>query len=223
MVPYSNFVSLERIYGPEQNLDPDNNNGFISAHDQWEMLQLAISRGGLAIRGSGRNGCCHPFPEGVFHRLAGLTRKQIASGNQAVYIFLDMRLVNLFYLVALRPVWTATCCHLPVILVHPACRYFLVPFLLLYLTESGKPYLCAGSRDPVDRMLGKNAYSSMHRNSVQSRQEGMGIPRTLPSTPAVERPPPRVWMNFFLPFISGTIPPGPGFRTRGCRRVTPHP
>ena len=82
MVPYSNFVSLERVYGPEQ-------------LTRYNMFTSALISGDAAPGYSSGDAikaveevAAATLPRGYDIDWSGITREQIASGNQAVYIFL---------------------------------------------------------------------------------------------------------------------------------------
>lgn len=82
MVPYSTFIKLERVYGPEQ-------------LTRYNMYNAAMVNGdAVAGRSSGEaiaaveKAVKEKLPRGFSHEWSGMTREQILSGNQAVYIFL---------------------------------------------------------------------------------------------------------------------------------------
>jgi hydrophobic/amphiphilic exporter-1 (mainly G- bacteria), HAE1 family len=81
MVPYSNFVRMEKVFGPEQitrynmytaaMINGDAEAGFSSGQAISAIQQVADS----------------VLPKGYTYEWSGMTREQIISGNQAVYIF----------------------------------------------------------------------------------------------------------------------------------------
>ncbi len=80
MVPYSTFVRLERVYGPEQ----------ITRYNMFNAIMInGDSREGYssgdAIRAVREVSAA--LPRGYSIEFSGITREEILSGNQAVYIF----------------------------------------------------------------------------------------------------------------------------------------
>lgn len=81
MVPYSNFIRMEKVFGPEQitrynmytaaMINGDAETGFSSGQAINAIEQVADS----------------VLPKGYTYEWSGMTREQIISGNQAVYIF----------------------------------------------------------------------------------------------------------------------------------------
>jgi hydrophobic/amphiphilic exporter-1 (mainly G- bacteria), HAE1 family len=81
MVPYSNFIRMEKVFGPEQitrynmytaaMINGDAATGFSSGEAINAIQQVADS----------------VLPKGYTYEWSGMTREQIISGNQAVYIF----------------------------------------------------------------------------------------------------------------------------------------
>jgi HAE1 family hydrophobic/amphiphilic exporter-1 len=81
MVPYSNFIRMEKVFGPEQitrynmytaaMINGDAATGFSSGEAINAIQQVADS----------------VLPRGYTYEWSGMTREQIISGNQAVYIF----------------------------------------------------------------------------------------------------------------------------------------
>ncbi|MFN6040015.1 MAG: efflux RND transporter permease subunit, partial [Bacteroidota bacterium] len=81
MVPYSLFCKIERIYGPEQltrynmylssNINGESADGYSSGDAIKAIEEVAQSN----------------LPNGYFYEWSGITREEIASGNQVIYIF----------------------------------------------------------------------------------------------------------------------------------------
>lgn len=82
MVPFSTFIRLERVYGPEQ---LTRYNMYISALLNGEAAEGKSS--GEAIK-TMENVAAKVLPRGFDYEWSGMTREQILSGNQAAYIFL---------------------------------------------------------------------------------------------------------------------------------------
>ncbi len=81
MVPYSNFIRMEKVFGPEQ-------------ITRYNMYTAAMINGDAATgfsSGQAINAIQHVadsvLPKGYTYEWSGMTREQIISGNQAVYIF----------------------------------------------------------------------------------------------------------------------------------------
>lgn len=82
MVPYSNFIRMEKVYGPEQitrynmytaaMINGDATPGYSSGQAINAIQQIADS----------------VLPKGYTYEWSGMTREQIISGNQAIYIFI---------------------------------------------------------------------------------------------------------------------------------------
>ena len=82
MVPFSTFIKMERVYGPEQ-------------LTRYNMYTSALINGDAAPgRSSGEAIAAvekvakEVLPRGYGYEWSGMTREQILSGNQAVYIFI---------------------------------------------------------------------------------------------------------------------------------------
>src|SRR5690606_19579517 len=82
LVPYSSFIKMERVYGPEQ---ITRYNMFTSAMINGEPTAGYSS--GDAIAAVERV-AAETLPRGFDYEWSGITREEILSGNQAVYIFL---------------------------------------------------------------------------------------------------------------------------------------
>lgn len=82
MVPYSSFVKLERVYGPEQ----------ITRYNMYTAAMI----NGDAAPGYSSGDVIHAIeevaaeelPNGFTYEWSGMTREEILSGNQALYVFL---------------------------------------------------------------------------------------------------------------------------------------
>ncbi len=191
MVPYSNFVTLERIYGPEQ---ITRYNMFTSAMINGDAAEGYSS--GDAIQAVEET-AVSMLPRGFDIEWSGITREQIASGNQAIYIFM-ICLAFVYLLLAAQ--YESYLLPFPVILSLPAGIFG--SFLLLKLTGLENNIYAQVSLIMLIGLLGKNAILIIEI-AVQSRQKGMGV---LESTVngAVERLRPILMTS--LAFISGLIP-----------------
>ena len=81
MVPYSNFIRLERIYGPEQ---LTRYNMYTSAMINGDATPGYSS--GDAIRAV-QEVAATELPKGYAYEWSGMSREEVESGNQALYIF----------------------------------------------------------------------------------------------------------------------------------------
>ncbi|EON76442.1 RND efflux system, inner membrane transporter CmeB [Lunatimonas lonarensis] len=191
MVPYSNFVTMERVYGPEQ---IGRYNMFLSAmingdasdgYSSGDAIQ-AVEETALAV-----------LPRGFDIEWSGITREQIDSGNQAIYIFL-ICLIFVYLLLAAQ--YESYLLPFPVILSLPAGVFG--SFLLLKLTGLENNIYAQVSLIMLIGLLGKNAILIIEI-AVQSRQKGLGILESAVNG-AVERLRPILMTSFA--FISGLIP-----------------
>ncbi|MET3880556.1 HAE1 family hydrophobic/amphiphilic exporter-1 [Chitinophaga sp. OAE865] len=111
MVSYSDFVKLERVYGPEQltrynmytaaMINGDAKPGFSSSQAIAAVQEVAATE----------------LPRGYSYEWSGMTREQILSGNQAVYIFI---IVLVFVYLLLAAQYESFLLPLPVLLSLPA-------------------------------------------------------------------------------------------------------
>ncbi|MBD2757618.1 efflux RND transporter permease subunit [Spirosoma validum] len=81
MVPYSNFIRLERVYGPEQ---ITRYNMYTSAMINGDATPGYSS--GDAIRAV-QEVAAQTLPKGYGYEWSGMSREEVESGNQALYIF----------------------------------------------------------------------------------------------------------------------------------------
>lgn len=111
MVSYSDFVKLERVYGPEQltrynmytaaMINGDAKPGFSSSQAIAAVQETAAKE----------------LPRGYSYEWSGMTREQILSGNQAIYIFI---IVLVFVYLLLAAQYESFLLPLPVLLSLPA-------------------------------------------------------------------------------------------------------
>ncbi|HEY9259826.1 efflux RND transporter permease subunit, partial [Chitinophaga sp.] len=111
MVSYSDFVQLERVYGPEQltrynmytaaMINGDAKPGFSSSQAIAAVQEVAAKE----------------LPRGYSYEWSGMTREQILSGNQAIYIFM---IVLVFVYLLLAAQYESFLLPLPVLLSLPA-------------------------------------------------------------------------------------------------------
>ena len=122
MVPYSTFIRLERVYGPEQ---LTRYNMYTSAMINGDASKGFSSGAAItAIEDAAKN-----LPRGYSYEWSGMTREQILSGNQAIYIF-GVCLVFVYLLLAAQ--YESFLLPLPVLLSLPTGIFGA--FFLLKLT-----------------------------------------------------------------------------------------
>lgn len=110
MVPFSTFISLERVFGPEQ---LTRYNMYTSALVTGDVAQGHSSSEAIALA---EKLAKDKLPRGFGYEWSGITREEILSGNQAVYIFI-ICLVFVYLLLAAQ--YESFLLPLPVILSLP--------------------------------------------------------------------------------------------------------
>ncbi len=127
MVPYSSFTRIERVYGPEQ---LTRYNMYISAMLNGEAASGYSS--GDAIKAIDET--AEKFlPRGYDYEWSGMTREEIKSGNQVVYIF---GICLLFVYLLLAAQYESFLLPLPVLLFLPIGIFGSFLFLLLFGLEN---------------------------------------------------------------------------------------
>ncbi|HSJ69707.1 MAG TPA: efflux RND transporter permease subunit, partial [Anditalea sp.] len=191
MVPYSSFISMERVYGPEQ-------------LTRYNMFTSSMINGDAATGFSSGDAikaveetALEILPRGYSIDWSGMTREQIASGNQAVYIFI-ICLVFVYLLLAAQ--YESYLLPLPVVLSLPAGVFG--SFLFLKLTGLENNIYAQVSLIMLIGLLGKNAILIIEI-AIQSRAKGLSILQSA-ITGGVERLRPILMTSFA--FICGLIP-----------------
>ena len=191
MVPYSNFINLERVYGPEQ-------------LSRYNMFTSALISGDAADGYSSGDAikaveevALQTLPRGFDTDWSGITREQIASGNQALYIFL---ICLLFVYLLLAAQYESYFLPLPVILSLPAGIFG--SFLFLKLTGLENDIYAQVSLVMLIGLLGKNAILIIEI-AIQNRARGLSILQSAING-GVERLRPILMTSFA--FICGLIP-----------------
>ncbi|MBL7770737.1 MAG: efflux RND transporter permease subunit [Flavipsychrobacter sp.] len=190
MVPYSTFVQLERVYGPEQltrynmytsaMVTGDSRPGY-SSGDAIKAIQEAAA----------------DLPRGFSYEWSGMTREQILSGNQAVYIFL-ICLVFVYLLLAAQ--YESFLLPLPVLLSLPA-GIFGAFFGLWALGLENNIYAQVALVMLIG-LLGKNAILIVEF-AIQRREEGRSVLEAAVEGAASRLRP--ILMTSFA-FIAGLLP-----------------
>jgi hydrophobic/amphiphilic exporter-1 (mainly G- bacteria), HAE1 family len=191
MVSYSDFVKLERVYGPEQltrynmytaaMINGDAKPGFSSSQAIAAVQEVAAKE----------------LPRGYSYEWSGMTREQILSGNQAIYIFM---IVLVFVYLLLAAQYESFLLPLPVLLSLPAGIFGA--FLSLKLLGLENNIYAQVALVMLIGLLGKNAIlivefailKNKHGSSVLAAAKEGAVSRLRP-----------ILMTSFA-FIAGLIP-----------------
>ena len=191
MVPYSNFISLERVFGPEQ-------------LTRYNMYTAAMVNGDAAPGYSSGDAikaieevAKQKLPRGFSYEWSGMTREQILSGNQAVYIF---AIVLLFVYLLLAAQYESFLLPLPVILSLPAGIFGA--FLTLKLAGLENNIYAQVALVMLVGLLGKNAILIVEF-AILKHKHGASILESAKEG-AVSRLRPILMTSFA--FIAGLIP-----------------
>lgn len=191
MVPYSNFVRLERVYGPEQ----------LTRYNMYTSARIngTIATGyssGDAIEAVKRI-AQKQLPRGYGFDWAGMTREEVKSGDQAIYIFL---ISLLFVYLLLAAQYESFLLPLPVILSLPAGIFGA--FLALKVFGLQNNIYAQVALIMLIGLLGKNAILIIEF-AIQRRQQGVTVLKAaIEGSVSRLRP---ILMTSFA-FIAGLIP-----------------
>ncbi|MCK8495681.1 efflux RND transporter permease subunit [Spirosoma sp. RP8] len=191
MVPYANFVTLERVYGPEQ---LTRYNMYTSALINGEAAKGYSS--GDALRAV-EEVASTTLPRGYSFEWSGMSREEILSGDQAIYIFL-ICLVFVYLLLVAQ--YESLFLPLPVLLSLPAGIFG--SFLCLQLAGLQNNIYAQVALVMLIGLLGKNAILIVEFAN-QRQQEGLSIVKAAIEG-AVTRLRPILMTS--LAFIAGLIP-----------------
>jgi HAE1 family hydrophobic/amphiphilic exporter-1 len=191
MVPYSNFVSLQRVYGPEQ---LTRYNMFTSAMVSGDAAPGYSS--GDAIKAV-EEVAQQTLPRGFDIDWSGITREQIASGDQAVYIFL-ICLVFVYLLLAAQ--YESYWLPFPVLLSLPAGIFG--SYFFLWMVGLQNDIYAQVSLVMLIGLLGKNAILIIEI-AIQNQAKGLSVLQSAING-GVERLRPILMTSFA--FICGLIP-----------------
>lgn len=191
MVPYSNFVTLERVYGPEQ---LTRYNMYTSAMINGDAAPGYSS--GDAIRAI-QEVATEKLPKGFGYEWSGMTREEILSGDQAMYIF-AICLVFVYLLLVAQ--YESLFLPLPVLLSLPAGIFG--SFLFLQLAGLQNNIYAQVALVMLIGLLGKNAILIVEFAN-QRQKEGLPIVKAAMEG-AVSRLRPILMTSFA--FIAGLIP-----------------
>ncbi|MFT3932448.1 MAG: efflux RND transporter permease subunit [Chitinophagaceae bacterium] len=191
MVPYSTFIRMERVFGPEQitryNMYTSAmiNGDAAAGHSTGEAIE-AIQR--VAAKS---------LPRGYTYEWSGMTREQILSGNQAAFIFL-ICLIFVYLLLAAQ--YESFLLPMPVILSLPAGIFGAFLFLKILGLENN--IYAQVALVMLIGLLGKNAILIVEF-AVQRRRQGLTIMEAAREG-AISRLRPILMTSFA--FIAGLIP-----------------
>jgi HAE1 family hydrophobic/amphiphilic exporter-1 len=191
MVPFSTFIRLERVYGPE-------------LLTRYNMYTSAMINGdaapgfssGDAIKAVERVAATS-LPRGFTYDWSGMTREEILSGNQAVYIF-GICLIFVYLLLAAQ--YESFLLPLPVILSLPTGVFGA--FLALKLLGLENNIYAQVSLVMLIGLLGKNAILIVEYAIIRQKEGRSVIDAVLEG--ATERLRPILMTS--LAFVAGLIP-----------------
>ena len=191
MVPFSTFIKMERVYGPEQ-------------LTRYNMYTSALINGDAAAgKSSGdaikavESAAKEVLPRGFDYEWSGMTREQILSGNQALYIFI-ICLVFVYLILAAQ--YESFLLPLPVILSLPAGIFG--SFLSLKLAGLENNIYAQVALVMLIGLLGKNAILIVEF-AIQRKKLGSSILEGAIAGAASRLIP--ILMTSFA-FIAGLIP-----------------
>ena len=191
MVPYSLFSRIERIYGPEQ---LTRYNMYVSAMMNGEAADGYSSGDAIAAI---EEVAKETLPRGYTHEWSGMTREEIASGNQVIYIF---AICLLFVYLLLSAQYESFLLPLPVLLSLPVGIFGSV-FLLLIMGLENNIYAQVAMVMLIG-LLGKNAILIVEFAVLKQKQGLSPVKAAIEGATARLRP---ILMTSFA-FIAGLIP-----------------
>lgn len=191
MVPFSNFIRLEKVYGPEQ-------------LTRYNMYTSALINGDAAAGFSSGDAlkavtevAGQKLPKGFTFAWSGMSREEVLSGNQAVYIFL---LCLVFVYLLLVAQYESVLLPLPVLLSLPTGIFGA--FLALKMAGLQNNIYAQVALVMLIGLLGKNAILIVEFAS-QRQKEGLSAARAaIEGAVARLRP---ILMTSFA-FVAGLIP-----------------
>ena len=191
MVPYSTFITLERVYGPEQ---LTRYNMYTAARVSGSVADGYSSGDAIEII---KQTAREKLPRGYGFDWAGMTREEVKSGDQAIYIFL-VCLVFVYLLLAAQ--YESFLLPLPVILSLPTGIFGA--FLALKLLGLQNNIYAQVALIMLIGLLGKNAILIVEF-AIQRKDEGLSVIKAAVEG-AVSRLRPILMTSFA--FIAGLIP-----------------
>lgn len=191
MVPYSVFSRIERVYGPEQ---LTRYNMYVSAMLNGEAAAGYSS--GDAIRAIEEVAKTN-LPRGYAYEWSGMTREEVLSGNQVVYIF---AICLLFVYLLLSAQYESFVLPIPVILSLPVGIFGSLFFLYTFGLENN--IYAQVAMVMLIGLLGKNAILIIEFAILQQKQGKTVLEAAVGGAVARFRP---ILMTSFA-FIAGLIP-----------------
>ncbi len=191
MVQYSTFITLERVYGPEQ---LTRYNMYTAARVSGTVAPGYSSGDAIeVIKQTARD----KLPRGYAFDWAGMTREEVKSGDQAIYIFL---VCLLFVYLLLAAQYESFLLPLPVILSLPTGIFGA--FVALHLLGLQNNIYAQVALIMLIGLLGKNAILIVEF-AIQRQQEGLSVLQAAVEG-SVSRLRPILMTSFA--FIAGLIP-----------------
>ncbi len=191
MVPYSSFVHLERVYGPEQ---LTRYNMFTSAMVNGDAAKGYSSGDAInAIKAVADE----KLPRGFSIEWSGMTREEVLSGNQAMYIFL---ICLLFVYLLLSAQYESFLLPLPVMLSLPTGIFG--SFLMLQLLGLQNNIYAQVALVMLIGLLGKNAILIVEFANLRQKEGRSILEAAIDGATSRLRP---ILMTSFA-FIAGLIP-----------------
>jgi multidrug efflux pump subunit AcrB len=191
MVPFSTFVRLERVYGPDQ-------------LTRYNMYTAAMVNGDAAPgRSSGEaltaieTAAKKVLPKGYDFEWSGMTREQVLSGNQAIYVF---GVVLLFVYLLLAAQYESLVLPLPVLLGLPTGIFGA--FLALKLAGLENNIYAQVALVMLVGLLGKNAILIIEFAEQRRREGASPLDAVVEGAGARLRP---ILMTSFA-FLAGLMP-----------------
>lgn len=190
MLPFSSFITMERVYGPEQ----------ITRYNMYSSAMLTGEAApgfssGQAIESAEK--VAANLPAGYEIEWSGMTREQILSGNQAVYVF---ALCLVFVYMILAAQYESFLLPLPVLLSLPAGVFGAFLFLKIFGLENN--IYAQVALVMLIGLLAKNAILIVEF-AILKQQEGMSfLQAAVEGSVARLRP---ILMTSFA-FAAGLIP-----------------
>lgn len=191
MVPYSIFSKIERVYGPEQ---LTRYNMYVSAMLNGEAADGYSS--GDAIKAL-EEVAKENLPRGYSYEWSGMTREEVLSGNQVIYVFI-ICLVFVYLLLAAQ--YESFLLPLPVILSLPVGIFGSLFFLYLFGLENN--IYAQVAMVMLIGLLGKNAILIVEFAILQQKEGRTLLRAAVGGAVARFRP---ILMTSFA-FIAGLIP-----------------
>lgn len=191
MVPYSSFLSVEKVYGPEQ---VTRYNMYISAMVNGQPAKGYSS--GQAIAAI-KETAAQKLPKGYDYDWAGSSRDQANAGNQAIFIFL---ICLLFVYLLLAAQYESFLLPLPVILSLPVGVFGALFFLFIMGLENN--IYAQIAMIMLIGILGKNAILIIEFAALEYKAGKSALTAAVEGASARLRP---ILMTSFA-FIAGLLP-----------------